>query len=222
MIRTLRAFGLALAVLAATMAVYLAAGAAGGLMGRPGISEGPVRVGLLVGPIHTDLLIPLTPEVRSRFGFAAAGGVPVGDPRAEWIVVGWGALQFYTTAGTWGDITAGALLRGVTGDRSVLRLDALGRIDDFGDVAFVAMDEVTLLRLADRIAAEVAPGVPPVDHPGFTRTDSFWPAAGRFDIFRTCNVWLGEVLREAGVAWGRWTPTPQAVRLSLWRFHPPG
>lgn len=33
---------------------------------------------------------------------------------------------------------------------------------------------------------------------------------------RTCNVWVGERLRRAGLPFGNWTPTPQAVRLSLW------
>lgn len=219
MIRVLRWLGLLLAGLAATVLLYLAAAAAGGLVGTPRVADGPVRVGLLVGAIHTDLLIPLTPEVRARLGLAAAGGVPVFDPLAEWLVAGWGARQFYTTSGTWADVTAGALFRGVTGDSAVLRLDALGRIDDFGDTAFLAMDEATLLRLVDRIMAEVPPGAPPLVHPGFTWTDAFWPATGRFDIFRTCNVWLGEVLRAAGVPWGLWTPTPKSVRLSLWRFH---
>jgi uncharacterized protein (TIGR02117 family) len=218
-IRALRGLGLVLAALAAAVLFYVVAGMAGGLVGAQRTAEGPVRVGLLIGPIHTDLLIPLTPEVRARLGDAAVNGVPVDDPRAEWLVAGWGARQFYTTAGTWADVTAGALFRGVTGDTAVLRLDALGRIGDFGDMAFLTMDEATLLRLVDRIVADVPPGAPPLDHPGFTATDAFWPATGRFDIFRTCNVWVGEVLRDAGVAWGLWTPTPQAVRLSLWRFH---
>ena len=51
---------------------------------------------------------------------------------------------------------------------------------------------------------------------GLTGTDAFSPAKGRFDVFRTCNVWVSKVLNAAGVRMGRWTPTPYSVTLSLW------
>ncbi len=51
---------------------------------------------------------------------------------------------------------------------------------------------------------------------GFGLTDAFFQAKGRFNIFYTCNEWLGRQLRAAGVPMGIWTPTTQAVDLSLW------
>ena len=54
--------------------------------------SGPLtrQIGLLQGVIHTDILIPLTPETRARFGFAEAAGVPLNHPEARWLVLGWG------------------------------------------------------------------------------------------------------------------------------------
>jgi hypothetical protein len=54
--------------------------------------------------------------------------------------------------------------------------------------------------------------------PGFGLTDAFFAATGRFNLFYTCNAWIGRQLRAAGVPMGIWTPTPQAVDLSLWRM----
>jgi uncharacterized protein (TIGR02117 family) len=219
--RALRALGYLALGIAGVVCLYLAGGAAGGLIGtRQADAGGPVRVGLLIGPIHADILLPLTPAVRDRLAFASQDGFPADDPRAEWLIVGWGAQDFYTTTGTMADISAATALRAATGDRSVLRLDVTGRIDSFDGVALIAMDEATLLRLTDRILAEVPARADPLDTPGFSDTDVFYPASGPFNILRTCNVWVGQVLRDAGVSWGIWTPTPQAVRLSLWRFHP--
>lgn len=221
--RVLRAVLRTVLAVVAAVALYLGAAAVGGLVGGLGgagrATDGPVRVGLVIGPIHTDLLIPLTPAVRDRLAFAA-GTLPFDDPRAEWLVVGWGARQFYTTTGTLADINAPSVFWGIVGDDPVLRLDVTGRITDFTGVPLLSLDEATLARLVDRIAAEVPPGAAPLDHPGFTQSDVFYPATGGFHALRTCNVWMGEVLRDAGIAWGVWTPTPQAVRLSLWRFHP--
>lgn len=213
----------AAALLAAVILGYLAAAAIGGLAGNGHIPrDGEYRIGLVIGPIHTDLLIPLTPAVRSRFAFAVAGGVPVDAPGAEWLLIGWGARDFYTTAGTYADITARATFRGITSDSAVIRLDAIGRIDDFTDIPIITADAVQFAALIDVITATFDPATAPlpIDHPGFTASDQFYPAAGRFNILRTCNVWVGDVLTAAGIPFGRWTPTPYAMSLSLWRFHP--
>ena len=50
---------------------------------------------------------------------------------------------------------------------------------------------------------------------GYTPTDGFYAAKGRFDLLRTCNVWIGERLRDAGLRFGRWTPMPLSVSLSF-------
>jgi hypothetical protein len=52
--------------------------------------------------------------------------------------------------------------------------------------------------------------------------DGFFAAKDRFHLFRTCNVWLSDLLAKAGVPFGRWTPTPFAVRLAFRRFGPQG
>jgi uncharacterized protein (TIGR02117 family) len=203
---------------------YALAAFAGGLVGNGRVARaGEYRVGLVIGPIHTDLLIPLTPAVRARFDFAANAGVPVTAGGAEWLLVGWGAREFYTTAGTYADISAHAVWTGVTGDDAVMRLDAVGYIDDFSQIPLVDLDAAQFAALLEALAttfARDANGVPvAIAHPGFTATDQFYAARGPFNIMRTCNVWVGETFTAAGIPFGRWTPTPFAVRAALWRFH---
>jgi uncharacterized protein (TIGR02117 family) len=214
----------AAALIAAVVLGYLGAAAVGGVWGNGHLPRTvDYRVGLVVGPIHTDLLIPLTPAVKSRLGFAIADGVPLDAPGAEWLLVGWGARQFYTTAGTFADVTMAATLRGITGDSAVLRLDAIGQIHDFTDIPLIGADAVQFAALLDVLSASFAPGpdgVPvALDHPGFTGSDRFYVATGHFNILNTCNVWVGDLLGAAGIAFGNWTPTPYAMKLSLWRFH---
>jgi hypothetical protein len=76
---------------ALAMLTYLAAAAAGGLLSNgapvPPPGEDIYRIGLFQGSLHTDLLIPVTPDVRARFAFVQDAGVPVLDPQAEWLVV---------------------------------------------------------------------------------------------------------------------------------------
>ena len=65
--------------------------------------DATIEIGLIAGPIHYDLLLPLTPEIRSRFAFANKDGVGVDNPRAGWLFAGWGAREFYRAVGAYSD-----------------------------------------------------------------------------------------------------------------------
>ena len=202
--------------------LYLAAGLIGALLPGthdPAPGTPTERIGLLRGPIHYDFLLPLTPALRATFAFASADGLPVQDPSAKWLIVGWGAEAFYTTTGSYGDLNAFAVWKALTGDAAVLRLDVAGEIDPDATIPglhWLDLPPAALDRLAGAIAADLTP-VPQV-MPGLSLggSDSFYRARGRFNPGRTCNVWLGEMIRAAGLPFGRWTPTPQAVDAALW------
>jgi uncharacterized protein (TIGR02117 family) len=179
-----------------------------------------VRIGLLAGPIHYDFLVPLTPGVRQRFAFAVAGGVPVDDPAAEWLILGHGGRAFYTTVGTYADVTAGALWKGVTGDTSVMRLDVAGPVRQDIGIRWLSLSPEQLDAFVDAVLADFAEPRQRLPGPGLGDSDVFFPGADRSDILRTCNAWVGETLRAAGVRFGLWTPATWSVRLSLWRFAP--
>lgn len=196
---------------------YICAGLAGGhfLTGGPRVDGArEYRIGLIAGPIHYDLLIPLHDDIRPRFAFAAAAGVPVTDDGAEWLLVGWGASGFYTSTATLSDIDLDTAWRAATGDSAVMRLEAVGRITDFDQISLIALTQAEMYALIDAVLASFdAQEALPL--PGFTLTDAFFPARGRFHLFNTCNVWLGEMLRAANLPFGRWTPFPQSIRRSL-------
>jgi uncharacterized protein (TIGR02117 family) len=210
------AFRLLTLILAIPMA-YAAASLVLPFIPGPGqdLSGPPTRqIGLLQGPIHTDILFPLTPDARARFAFAASAGVPVTHPEADWLILGWGSAAFYTTAGTYADITAGAVLTAATGDNAVIRLDVTGPLPPLDNLRFLNLSEAQFQALLTQSLAAFA-GETPLDHPGFTGLDAFFPAKGTFHAFRTCNVWLGETLRASGIPFGLWTPANWSVTLSL-------
>lgn len=189
-------------------------------------AAGTVTVLLVAGPIHYDFLLPADRTTRARFAFAEAAGVPVRHPGAAWIAVGWGARAFYTTAGTYADITPGAVLKGLTGDLSVMHLDLAGPLADPGTALHLALTPRQYTRLLDAIAAGFAADADrdpiPLAAPGFGPADAFFEARGRYDPINTCNAWIGQTLRAAGLAFGLWTPLPYSVRLSHWLWQAGG
>lgn len=217
--RTLRFIGAVLALPFAYLAASVLLPLIPGPFPGPGLDlSGPAtrQIGLLQGPIHTDILFPLSPEIRERFAFAQTVGVPLNHPDAQWLVFGWGSAAFYTTAGTYADITASAVLTAASGDSSVIRLDVLGPLPQLENLRFLDLSEAQFQALVTQTTAAFA-STTKLDHPGLTGTDAFFPARGRFHLFRTCNVWLGETLRASGIPFGLWTPANWSVSLSLAR-----
>jgi hypothetical protein len=78
------------------------------------------------------------------------------------------------------------------------------------------LSEAQFQSLLSQTAATLA-SEQPLNLPGFTGSDAVFPARGHFSRLRTCNVWLGETLRAAGIPFGLWTPANWSVSLSLTR-----
>ena len=206
---------------------YLAAAGVGALIpgAHPQIDGGPLtRIALARGPIHYDILLPATEDLRARFAFAEGQGVPVHDPAVRWLVVGWGSRSFYTATGTYADLRLSTVWTALTGDTATLHIDVAGDLTDVPDILYLDLSETQLAALIAAISASLtrdASGQPialPVKP--FGLTDAFYAAEGRFSALTTCNVWIGQMLRSAGLDFGIWTPTPQSVAFSARRFTP--
>ena len=175
---------------------------------------------LIAGPIHYDFLLPLTPEVIATFSFVEEAGVPIRHPEARWLSVGWGSEAFYTQTGTYADLSLPVIWRAATGDSSVLRFEVLGTLPEHPAIRPITLDTAQFGALVAELADATGPQPRALDAEGHSATDAFYAAEGRFDLFRTCNTWVADRLRAAGLPMGVWTPTPYAVTLSLrWFDH---
>lgn len=201
---------------------YLIAAVLGAVIpaGQPARAEAEreISLHLVPGPIHYDMLLPLTPDARQRFAPLGRLGIPVEHPEVAWIIVGWGSEAFYTSVGTYRDVAPSAIWRAVTGDASVLRVDLYGAMEPAPWTREIRLSEaeyaalLTAIRDSLLIEPSGAPRLiqgPAPGHPGW-----FLAAEARFHVFRTCNTWISEMLRKAGLRFGIWTPVPYAVRLS--------
>ena len=218
---------LALALLALPAGLYLAAAAVGALLpaasqsGRaPGKGD---RIYLLTTLLHADIAVPLTPDMRRRYDFLSQAGVAIDDPRARYLLIGWGSRAFYTATASLADIRPGPLLTAISGDQSVMHLHLAGDVSGLDSAFAVDLPPQGLDRLLRFAQAgfQHEAGTP-VHLPGaeYGPHDAFFAGMGRFDIWRPCNIWTAEALRAAGLKTGRWTPTTRALLLSL-RWHSP-
>lgn len=215
----LRLFGGAALILFLVLAIgivlprpFWPVAAPGGTAGR--------QVLLLSNPIHTDIALALDAELIGRFGFLAEAGLPVRDPRARFLVFGWGGREFYLRTPTWSALEAGALARALSLDASVMHVAVAGAIDNADPVVTVlTLPEQGFRAMLDAIAAtfetDGQTGAPIAVGQGYGWADAFFEAKGRFNAFLGCNTWTAKMLRAGGLRTGFWTPLPPLLRWSL-------
>jgi uncharacterized protein (TIGR02117 family) len=197
------------AALALLLGLYPAAGAIGGAIPVNAGWRPPARgvtVFVETNGVHTGLVVP-----------KAAAGVDwrdlarpedLADPRYArwgWLAIGWGERRFYLETPTWADVKPGTVLAAAMGsDAVLLHLDHVPRPAAGSDERPVTLRPDEYQRLAAYIRASVAPGGR--HYRGYDVYDAFVDARGRYSAAHTCNAWVGEALRAAGVRIGWWTP----------------
>jgi len=188
---------------------------------RPASDDAPRsrRILVLANPIHTDIAIPLTPDVQARFAFLEEAGVPIRNQAAKWLILGWGGRAFYLETPTWSDLRAGPVLRALTFDRSVMHADVAGNIPEpYPGVMGFDVGEEAFQRLVTFMGGsfERSDGRPLlIAGKTYGATDRFFEANGHFNALVGCNTWTGRSLREAGLQTGWWNPLPALLSLSL-------
>jgi uncharacterized protein (TIGR02117 family) len=181
------------------------------------------RILVLSNPIHTDIAIPLDADTRAAFAFLEGSGVPVAEPGARWMIIGWGGRAFYLETPTWGDLKPLPVFRALTVDSSVLHVDVTGELDE-GHPAVTALEvgaaEFEQLQVFIRQSFAQAPdAVAAIADAGYGPYDRFFEAKGAFNALIGCNTWTAQALRAAGVRTGLWNPLPQTLILSLTLFN---
>jgi uncharacterized protein (TIGR02117 family) len=202
----------ALGVFALSLALYLAAALAGSLAAsNTGWRE--ARQGTTIYVVsngwHTGLILPASADGIDLSLVFRPTDLPDPDGAGDWLLFGWGDRDFYVNTPTWSEFSPRTALVALTGSgASLLHVDHLRRPEEVFDPRPLTLTREGYRRLVRAIVAtaRVGPEGRPVSRPGYGATDVFYEARGRYSLLRTCNNWTRDVLAEAGVEIGRWTP----------------
>jgi uncharacterized protein (TIGR02117 family) len=193
---------------------YGAAGLAGGVLPANAAwvqPEAGVRIYVEDNGIHTGLVLPVRAAGVDLSRLAAPRALR--DPRHgghAWRSYGWGDRAFYLETPTWWDVRPLTVLRAALGSASTVMHVGFVPEPGLGDgtrTLLLRADEYR--RLAGFVRASFARGGQAQS--GYAGNDAFYPAVGSYSAVRTCNAWVGDALRHAGVRIGRWTPFSSTV-----------
>ncbi len=153
---------------------------------------------------HTGIVVPAQTAAFDWDRYAPPRDL--GDPSlaGRWLLFGWGDRDFYLNTPTWAEFDVRTGLIAITGSGSTLvHVDHMDAPEDAIEIRKLVLTPAEYGRLTAFIAGTFAPGTA---IKGYTGRDRFYPARGRYSLFRTCNAWTGEALAAAGVKIGAWTP----------------
>lgn len=137
-----------------------------------------------------DILEGVLPEVRDF-------------PDAEYLEIGWGDWDYYQAP----DPGLGLALKAAFwSSRSILHVTGFkGAVENYlrgGETVEIDLSDTAFQRLIQFISSTFSrsdAAAPVESGPGLYPNSRFYAAGGRFHIFRTCNTWVAEALRSAGL-----------------------
>ena len=165
-----------------------------------------VPVAVCSNGVHTDFVLPVRTEVVDWSALFPPAHYPADVTRFDHIGIGWGDLDFYRSTPHWADFDLGIAFKALAGLGSaalhVQYRPGPGASEDCGR-AEISIPQYRAL--IDYIGATmVSPGRPAA--PGYSATDLFYAAHGHFSLWKSCNVWVGQGLKAAGLPTSVWTP----------------
>ncbi len=202
------------AVLGLTLAIgaYATAGLIGGAIPVHANWRPPARgipIWIESNGVHVGLILPKTAAGMDLSAFAPAADLR--DPRYaayDHVAIGWGEKDFYLGTPHWADVRLRTIMAAAIGsEATLLHVEHVPGPIDGAQRIMLRTDEYR--RLATFVQATFKRDGRIFQ--GYDNNDVFYPARGRYSALRTCNSWVGDALRHAGVRIGRWTPFPVTV-----------
>jgi len=153
---------------------------------------------------HSNIMLDL-----SRTSVDWHGLFPDLIPQKQgYLLIGWGDQQLYQLTPTWADLKPSVALNALfTNTAAFLHLHYLPPNDyPLDETVTLQINAATSQAIEQHILKTFQPSTPQLAFLGYDAHDRFYYASGTYNIFITCNTWIGNVLRQSGVSISWWTP----------------
>jgi len=209
-----------LLVLVTLPVAVLAAAFAGALIPMNSGWKEPTRgttIYLRSNGIHVDIVMPASAQGLSWRPLLPSSDVRDAPQPVRWYGFGAGERRVYLDTPTWSDLSVRTIVAALTGGERILHID---QTDEPGfELREIRLRPEEYRRLWAAIRADFDGPPRLIDHPGYGPDDAFYEGRGRASAVQTCNQWVADKLRLAGVRTSLWSPLPGGL---LWRYRPVG
>ena len=180
-------------------------------------AEQGTTIYLVSNGIHADLVLPAEAQGLNWRPLLPLKDFAAPDPSARWVAFGAGERRVYLDTPRWRDIKPRTIWAALSGGERVMHVEWVSHPGYEARAIRLRPEEYRRLWAAIRADFRLdARGKPQrIEHPGYNNQDAFYLGVGKTSAIKTCNSWVGERLRLAGVRTGAWSPFAQGL---LWRY----
>jgi uncharacterized protein (TIGR02117 family) len=151
--------------------------------------------------VHTDVIINQQDVEESILG-------KLDQDFSNYLAFGWGDKGFYIDIPTWDSLTFS-----VAANAMFLQSETAMHVTPYNSIksswVSVKISKTQLNALLKYIEASFKfkdAKFQKIDFAGYTDMDAFYEAKGSYNLFKTCNVWTGQALKQAGIKTAIWSP----------------
>ena len=183
-------------------------------------SEAGVQIYVLSNGVHTDIVVPtVTEEIDWRESIEPA--TFAADIRqARYLGIGWGDKGFYLETPTWAELKPSVAFRAAflpspTAMHVTYHLQP-PMVDDKCHPIRISREQYRRLIVYIQQSFQRQSGAPIlISGAGYGTTDNFYEAIGKYNMIKTCNMWVVKGLKEIGVRTAVWSPFDKAIFFQL-------
>jgi uncharacterized protein (TIGR02117 family) len=164
--------------------------------------------------VHVSLIIPISAVGEDLSDLVRPDQLADPEMYGTHIMVGWGHGAVYRNARTWADVQSRDIASAIFGsDETTLHIYHLinPKVLPYRKTLSVTPQQYRTIVTQIRTTFRLNPQGGSVAHPAYGADNLFYDSKGHYSAFHTCNNWTGEILRNAGVRIGLWTPLPGGV-----------
>ena len=182
---------------------------------------GDITIYLRTNGVHTDFVFPVENELMNWEQMIDSSHTLSKRGNYDYISFGWGDLEFYQNTPEWSDLTFPTAMQAVflpTPSAMHVEFETIPRFDQPTVPINITEDEY--LRLVEYVRwsfeKDFSGKVQPVPNLHYNQNDAFFYAKRSLNSFYTCNTWVNNGLKEAGLPACLWTPFDEGI---FYKYH---
>lgn len=160
--------------------------------------------------LHTGIIMPIISDAHDWSDLIRPEHLDDPSQYGTHLLIGWGHEGVYRRAQHWEDLQVTDAVSAVLGSNDTLihvyHLTYPQAYPHYRRGFKVSEAEYRKLVAAIRPRFVLDKNGNPRPSKGYGQDDLFYQSRGHYNAFYTCNSWTGDVLRQAGVRTGSWTP----------------
>ena len=182
---------------------------------------GDITIYLRTNGVHTDYIFPVENEIMDWEKIIDSSYTLSKRGNYEYISFGWGDLEFYRNTPEWNDLTFPTAMQAVflpTPSAMHIEFEPVPRFDQPTVPIKITHNEYrTLVEYVQwSFQKDFSGNVKPVPDLHYNQNDAFFYAKRSLNSFYTCNTWINNGLKEAGLPACLWTPFDDAI---FYKYH---